>query len=241
MCLILSWFIRTISSAWLERLGFPSPPRPATATLGLRPLPPSVFLSTTNPTPTFLLNSRASLTLPHLWGNAGSPLEPFYFVLLFSPCDSSFFLRCSNYWPFAWMFLFTFDEISVSFGGRRYFCGLFCFVLSWWVIFWVLSRQPEVLWAQRSDKIYLTVSLPDARDVLAESEPHGAFKFSAVGAQDEHFDFSLELYDAVVPEASFSLSLLVSCFSWNSVLIVTYSYACQFIFCLKYASHLDNH
>ncbi|XP_064984369.1 co-chaperone protein p23-2 isoform X2 [Musa acuminata AAA Group] len=65
-----------------------------------------------------------------------------------------------------------------------------------------MGRQPEVLWAQRSDKIYLTVSLPDARDVFAESEPHGAFKFSAVGAQDEHFDFSLELYDAVVPEAS---------------------------------------
>lgn len=80
-----------------------------------------------------------------------------------------------------------------------------CFVLSWWVIFWVLSRQPEVLWAQRSDKIYLTVSLPDARDVFAESKPLGAFRFSAVGAQDEHFDFSLELYDAVVPEASFSL------------------------------------
>ncbi|RRT44994.1 hypothetical protein B296_00043812 [Ensete ventricosum] len=77
-----------------------------------------------------------------------------------------------------------------------------CFVLSWWVIFWVFSRQPEVLWAQRSDKIYLTVSLPDARNVSVESKPHGAFRFSAVGAQDEHFDFSLELYDAVVPEAS---------------------------------------
>ncbi|URE42605.1 CS domain [Musa troglodytarum] len=59
-----------------------------------------------------------------------------------------------------------------------------------------MGRQPEVLWAQRSDKIYLTVSLPDARDVFAESKPHGAFRFSAVGAQDEHFDFSLELYDA---------------------------------------------
>ncbi|KAJ8478437.1 hypothetical protein OPV22_022164 [Ensete ventricosum] len=65
-----------------------------------------------------------------------------------------------------------------------------------------MGRQPEVLWAQRSDKIYLTVSLPDARNVSVESKPHGAFRFSAVGAQDEHFDFSLELYDAVVPEAS---------------------------------------
>ncbi|CAL9193783.1 co-chaperone protein p23-2 isoform X1 [Musa acuminata AAA Group] len=65
-----------------------------------------------------------------------------------------------------------------------------------------MGRQPEVLWAQRSDKVYLTVSLPDARDVSVESEPQGAFRFSAVGAQGEHFDFSLELYDSIVPEAS---------------------------------------
>ncbi|GAU27938.1 hypothetical protein TSUD_146520 [Trifolium subterraneum] len=29
----------------------------------------------------------------------------------------------------------------------------------------VFIRHPEVLWAQRSDKVYLTVSLPDAKDV----------------------------------------------------------------------------
>ncbi|KAI4348480.1 hypothetical protein L6164_009201 [Bauhinia variegata] len=28
-----------------------------------------------------------------------------------------------------------------------------------------MSRQPEVLWAQRSDKVYLTIALPDTKDV----------------------------------------------------------------------------
>ncbi|XP_074571214.1 co-chaperone protein p23-2 [Curcuma longa] len=65
-----------------------------------------------------------------------------------------------------------------------------------------MGRQPEVLWAQRSDKIYLTVSLPDARDVSVQSQPQGLFQFSAVGAQGELFDFSLELYDTTIPEAS---------------------------------------
>lgn len=73
----------------------------------------------------------------------------------------------------------------------------------YYVDFWFYSRQPEVLWAQRSDKIYLTVSLPDARDVSVQSQPQGVFQFSAVGAQGELFDFSLELYDTVVPEVRF--------------------------------------
>lgn len=55
----------------------------------------------------------------------------------------------------------------------------------YYVDFWLYSRQPEVLWAQRSDKIYLTVSLPDARDVSVQSQPQGLFQFSAVGAQGE--------------------------------------------------------
>lgn len=65
-----------------------------------------------------------------------------------------------------------------------------------------MSRQPEVLWAQRFDKIYLTVSLPDAKDVSVKSEPQGLFTFSAVGAQGDPFSFSLELYDTISPEGS---------------------------------------
>ncbi|KAG0467059.1 hypothetical protein HPP92_018639 [Vanilla planifolia] len=64
----------------------------------------------------------------------------------------------------------------------------------------VFSRQPEVLWAQRSDKVYLTISLPDAKDVSVKSEPEGFFSFSANGAQGEPFDFNLELFGPIVPE-----------------------------------------
>ncbi|URE09983.1 25.3 kDa vesicle transport, partial [Musa troglodytarum] len=73
----------------------------------------------------------------------------------------------------------------------------------------MLLRQPEVLWAQRSDKVYLTVSLPDARDVSVESEPQGAFRFSAVGAQGEHFDFSLELYDSIASKTNIGMRNII--------------------------------
>nr|CAB3498749.1 unnamed protein product [Digitaria exilis] len=64
-----------------------------------------------------------------------------------------------------------------------------------------MSRQPEVLWAQRSEKIYLTISLPDAKDVVLKTEPKGLFTFSAV-AHGEPFSFTLELFDSVLPEGS---------------------------------------
>ncbi|GLT47750.1 hypothetical protein SLA2020_214160 [Shorea laevis] len=63
-----------------------------------------------------------------------------------------------------------------------------------------MSRHPEVLWAQRSDKVSLTISLPDAKDISVKSEPQGLFSFSAMGIQGESFDFSLELYGKIVPE-----------------------------------------
>lgn len=65
-----------------------------------------------------------------------------------------------------------------------------------------MSRHPEVLWAQRSDKVYITVSLPDAKDVSVKCEPHGVFAFSAKGAQGEPFKFDLELYGTIIPEGS---------------------------------------
>ncbi|CAF1816302.1 unnamed protein product [Brassica napus] len=45
----------------------------------------------------------------------------------------------------------------------------------------VCSHNPEVLWAQRSDKVYLTVALPDAKDISVKCEPRGLFTFSALG------------------------------------------------------------
>jgi CS domain len=59
-----------------------------------------------------------------------------------------------------------------------------------------------VLWAQRSDRIYLTVSIPDAKDVKVKTEPNGLFSFSATGPHGEPFSFCLELFDSIKPEAS---------------------------------------
>ncbi|KAL1352387.1 hypothetical protein AAHE18_06G163100 [Arachis hypogaea] len=64
----------------------------------------------------------------------------------------------------------------------------------------IVVRHPEVLWAQRSDKVYLTVALPDAKDVSVKCEPHGLFTFSASGAQGESYSFTLELYGPIAPE-----------------------------------------
>ena len=72
----------------------------------------------------------------------------------------------------------------------------------------VCSHNPEVLWAQRSDKVYLTVALPDAKDISVKCEPQGLFTFSALGAQGKLFEFSLELYGKVVPVSVPSLSPL---------------------------------
>ncbi|XP_021755996.1 uncharacterized protein At3g03773-like isoform X1 [Chenopodium quinoa] len=63
-----------------------------------------------------------------------------------------------------------------------------------------MSRTPEILWAQRSDKVYLTVSLPEAKDIVVKCEPEGLFKFSATGPQEEKYEFTLDLYGAIAPE-----------------------------------------
>ncbi|GAV91623.1 CS domain-containing protein [Cephalotus follicularis] len=63
-----------------------------------------------------------------------------------------------------------------------------------------MGRHPDVLWAQRSEKVYLTIALPDASDISVNCEPQGLFSFSALGVRGESFDFSLELYGSIVPE-----------------------------------------
>ncbi|GKC47419.1 HSP20-like chaperones superfamily protein [Tanacetum coccineum] len=63
------------------------------------------------------------------------------------------------------------------------------------------SCHPEVLWAQRADKVYLTIALTNAKDITVKCEPHGLFSFSAVGAKDEKYEFSLELHGKILPES----------------------------------------
>lgn len=66
-----------------------------------------------------------------------------------------------------------------------------------------MSRHPEVTWAQRTDKIYITILLPDAKNANVKLEPEGKLTFSATaGSQDTTFELNLELYDKVNVEAS---------------------------------------
>lgn len=65
------------------------------------------------------------------------------------------------------------------------------------------SRHPEVKWAQREDKVYLTVLLPDAKDVKVNLDPSGVFTFSATaGADNNLYELNLELFDKVNVEVS---------------------------------------
>ncbi|MQL94372.1 hypothetical protein Taro_027029 [Colocasia esculenta] len=57
-------------------------------------------------------------------------------------------------------------------------------------------RHPEVKWAQRADKVYITILLPDAKDVKVNLEPEGALSFSAYGgAENNLYELKLDLYD----------------------------------------------
>ena len=58
------------------------------------------------------------------------------------------------------------------------------------------SRHPEVKWAQRIDKVYITVQLPDAKDAKVNLEPDGVFTFSG-SAGTNVYELKLDLNDKV--------------------------------------------
>ncbi|XP_020407331.1 co-chaperone protein SBA1 isoform X1 [Zea mays] len=64
-----------------------------------------------------------------------------------------------------------------------------------------MSRHPEVKWAQRIDKVYITVQLPDAKDAKVNLEPDGVFTFSG-SAGTNLYELKLDLNDKVNVEAS---------------------------------------
>ncbi|KAJ7566744.1 hypothetical protein O6H91_02G116700 [Diphasiastrum complanatum] len=66
-----------------------------------------------------------------------------------------------------------------------------------------MSRHPEIVWAQRSDKVYLTVELPDAKNPKVTLDPEGKFVFTASAGPENHlYESELELFDKVNVEAS---------------------------------------
>ncbi|WKA10848.1 hypothetical protein VitviT2T_028402 [Vitis vinifera] len=72
-----------------------------------------------------------------------------------------------------------------------------------------MSRHPTVKWAQRSDTIYITIDLPDAKDVNLKLEPEGKFFFSATSGADKiPYEIDIDLFDKVdVNESKASIGL----------------------------------
>ncbi|XP_076946536.1 uncharacterized protein OsI_027940-like [Bidens hawaiensis] len=64
-----------------------------------------------------------------------------------------------------------------------------------------MSRHPEVKWAQREDKVFITVVLANTKDAKVNLAPEGVFTFSAKAGQHE-YDLKLELFDKVNVEES---------------------------------------
>ncbi|XP_073314665.1 uncharacterized protein OsI_027940-like [Primulina huaijiensis] len=65
-----------------------------------------------------------------------------------------------------------------------------------------MSRHPEVKWAERDDKVYLTVVLSDAKNSKVNLDPEGVFTFSATAGSDNLYELKLDLHDKVNVEES---------------------------------------
>ncbi|XP_071737753.1 co-chaperone protein p23-1-like [Rutidosis leptorrhynchoides] len=61
-----------------------------------------------------------------------------------------------------------------------------------------MSRHPDLKWAQRDDVLYITIDLPDAKDVKLKLEPEGKFYFSATSGADKiPYEIDINLNDKV--------------------------------------------
>nr|XP_043618449.1 co-chaperone protein p23-1-like [Erigeron canadensis] len=62
----------------------------------------------------------------------------------------------------------------------------------------MMSRHPTLKWAQRADVVFITIDLPDAKDVNLKLEPEGGFYFSATaGADSAPYEIDINLHDKV--------------------------------------------
>lgn len=109
---------------------------------------------------------------------------------------------------------FTLPICSFSFN-----CSLLTMFKTWNCCYFFCSRHPEVKWAERADKVFITVLLPDSKNAKVNLEPEGAFTLSAnAGADNNLYELKLDLYDKVNVEVRFRCLVIsesrmkVSCF-----------------------------
>ncbi|KAK9271085.1 hypothetical protein L1049_026674 [Liquidambar formosana] len=77
-----------------------------------------------------------------------------------------------------------------------------------------MSHHPLVRWAQRTDKLFITIDLPDAKDVKLKLDPEGKFFFSATSGVDKiPYEVDIDLLDKVdVNESKASVGLRNICY-----------------------------
>eukprot|EP00744_Colponema_vietnamica_P003165 GILI01004886.1.p1 GENE.GILI01004886.1~~GILI01004886.1.p1 ORF type:complete len:168 (+),score=57.78 GILI01004886.1:76-579(+) len=64
-----------------------------------------------------------------------------------------------------------------------------------------MTTLPQVLWAQRRDRLFLTVNVPDAQDPQVSLSPEGKLTFHAKSGSKE-YDLTLNLMGEIVVEES---------------------------------------
>lgn len=81
-------------------------------------------------------------------------------------------------------------------------CKLLAFII-WFCFYVFISRHPTLKWAQRADVLFITIDLPDAKNVKLKLEPEGKFYFSATaGAENLPYEIDINLHDKVDVDVS---------------------------------------
>ncbi|KAL9649679.1 hypothetical protein ABK040_003356 [Willaertia magna] len=66
-----------------------------------------------------------------------------------------------------------------------------------------IAIHPHVYWAQRTDRVYLSVEIPDATEVKVGIEEDGHIKVNArSGKEGQLYEFDTQLYDEISKEKS---------------------------------------
>jgi len=67
----------------------------------------------------------------------------------------------------------------------------------------VTPTIPNIVWAQRTDRIFITIQLPDAKDLNVTYDEEGHFSFSCTTPKDgKKYEVKLNLYGPIDVEGS---------------------------------------
>jgi hypothetical protein len=113
-------------------------------------------------------------------------------------CNLIFSFNCAFLYMTIWFLHLQLDVVFVIRAVLKWMCWFWFICLSVCRCTLWCSRHPEVKWAQRVDKVYITVQLADSKNSKVDLTPEGDFTFSgSAGAGDNQYELKLELFDKV--------------------------------------------